>query len=73
MYTLVLVAILTSNNPDAPIQLLTRPSVGYYVNEEFCRADGANQLKKFVAELPSDPKLLAAKCVKITGPEGNPA
>lgn len=73
MYTLILVAILTSNNPDSPVQILTRPTVGYYISEEFCKADGVNQLKKFISELPSDPKLLAAKCVKIIGPEGNPA
>ena len=73
MYVLILFAGFLTGNPDQPLKPITRPDIGYYQTEELCKADGVAQLKRFIAGLPTEPEVLAAKCVKITGPEGTPA
>lgn len=73
MYVLVLVAAFYVSDADPPLAMLTRPSTEYYISEEACKSDGPRQVKAFAEGMPQGAIGFAAKCVKVTGPVGQPA
>lgn len=74
MYVMILFALVLTGEPAKPMMPVTRPDIGYYLNEDLCEADMKNQLKVFASGLP-DNTFIATKCVKISGPViiGEPA
>lgn len=67
MYVMILFALVLTGEPARPILPVTRPDVGYYINDELCQADMKKQVTQFASGLPKD-TLIASKCVKIIGP-----
>lgn len=74
MYVMMLFALVLTGDPAKPMLPVTRPDIGYYLNEETCQADLKKQVTQFASGLPKD-AYIATKCVKISGPVevGEPA
>lgn len=74
MYVMMLFALVLTGEPAKPILPITRPEVGYYINESLCKADLKKQVTQFASSLPES-SYISSKCVKITGPveTGEPA
>lgn len=74
MYVMILFALVLTGEPERPMLPITRPDIGYYINEEMCKADLRKQVTEFATNLPEG-TYIASKCVKIVGPveTGNPS
>lgn len=70
MFVLIVVTVMMEVNGP---QLATRPEIEYYTSIEQCQKYGVNHIKEFLATLPKEPALIAAKCVKVGKMDGDPA
>lgn len=70
MYVLIIVGMMVEVTGP---QFVTRPKIEYYQSKEHCQQYGIKHIKEFMASLPKEPLLFAAKCVEIGEMDGVPA
>lgn len=70
MYVLIVVGLMMETTGP---QFVTRPKIEYYQSKEQCQQYGLAHIKEFMAGLPKEPVLFAAKCVEVGQMDGEPA